>query len=108
MLGWIVPISGLLMERIVCTAFVWRSREPMATSCPCFVIFLDGALPCQVKENICSTGFVVDREDTSICRSHSYLLQLFARAGLAVVHTAEQSRWPKQVYSVRMYALQPC
>lgn len=61
-----------------------------------------------IKENICNLGFVVDRSDNSISRSHRYMLELFDLSGLKVLQHADQKRWPQEVYTVRMYATQPC
>lgn len=38
----------------------------------------------QVKENICKEGFVVDKEDNSLTRSNTYMLELFQKAGMSV------------------------
>eukprot|EP00884_Botryococcus_braunii_P008316 jgi/Botrbrau1/17486/Bobra.0054s0069.1 len=60
-----------------------------------------------VKENICKEGFIVDKEDTSLTRSHAYLLQLFDEAGMEVVCNKRQRDFPKGLFEVRMYALRP-
>ena len=60
-----------------------------------------------VKENVCEEGFIVDKDDASITRSHLYYQQLFQRAGLALAHTALQRNFPKGLFKVRMYALKP-
>lgn len=60
-----------------------------------------------VKENVCKEGFEVDEEDSSVTRSHEYMLQLFKRAGLRVLYAGLQKGFPRQLYKVRMYALQP-
>lgn len=38
----------------------------------------------QVKENICKEGFVVDKDDNSLTRSNTYMLELFQKAGMSV------------------------
>jgi protein N-terminal methyltransferase len=38
----------------------------------------------QVKENICKEGFVVDKDDNSLTRSNTYMLELFRKAGMSV------------------------
>ena len=40
-----------------------------------------------VKENVCKEGFVVDKDDSSITRSHEYMQELAVRAGMRVVQT---------------------
>ena len=57
-----------------------------------------------VKENVCSTGFVVDDSDRSLTRSHAYMLGLFERAGVSVSRHARQRDLPKGLFGVRMYA----
>lgn len=59
-----------------------------------------------VKENVCKEGFEVDKEDSSVTRSHEYMLQLFKDAGLRVLYAGLQKGFPRQLYRVRMYALQ--
>lgn len=58
-----------------------------------------------LKENVCESGFIVDTDDCSITRSHTYNLELFKRAGLQVANTALQRNFPKHLFKVRMYAL---
>ena len=60
-----------------------------------------------VKENICQDGFVVDKDDSSLSRSNAYMLQLFEAAGMQVLYNVQQRNFPKELYKVRMYALQP-
>ncbi|GIL67244.1 hypothetical protein Vafri_20686 [Volvox africanus] len=58
-----------------------------------------------VKENICKEGFVVDKEDSSLTRSNTYMLELFQRAGVQVLYNVKQRNWPKELFEVRMYVL---
>ncbi|GAB4813805.1 hypothetical protein N2152v2_000851 [Parachlorella kessleri] len=51
-----------------------------------------------VKENICGEGFVVDNDDASVTRSHQYMVELFDRAGLHLMHTALQKNFPKGLF----------
>ena len=67
--------------------------------------FVQGMI--MVKENICKTGFVVDKEDSSITRSHAYMMDLIQQSGLKVVHTQVQKDFPKELFTVRMYACAP-
>lgn len=60
-----------------------------------------------VKENVCKEGFEVDEDDSSVTRSHEYMLQLFKRAELRLLYSGLQKNFPPQLYKVRMYALQP-
>ncbi|KAK9801358.1 hypothetical protein WJX73_009936 [Symbiochloris irregularis] len=60
-----------------------------------------------LKENICTKGFVVDKEDASLTRSNAYLLQLFSRAKMQVLLNVQQRKFPKDLFKVRMYALKP-
>ena len=58
-----------------------------------------------VKENTCGEGFVVDRDDSSITRSHKYMQELFRRAGIPLLKKAKQTDFPKELFDVRMYCL---
>ncbi len=60
-----------------------------------------------VKENVCKEGFEVDEDDSSVTRSHEYMLQLFKQADLRLLYSGLQKNFPPQLYKVRMYALQP-
>ena len=57
-----------------------------------------------VKENVAASGFVVDREDRSLTRSHPYMLDLGRAAGLTCVADARQRGFPAGLFGVRMYA----
>ncbi|GFR43413.1 hypothetical protein Agub_g4494 [Astrephomene gubernaculifera] len=60
-----------------------------------------------VKENICKEGFVVDKDDSSLTRSNTYMLDLFERAGVQVLYNVKQRNWPKELFEVRMYVIKP-
>ena len=60
-----------------------------------------------LKENTCREGFVVDKEDSSLTRSDAYFRQLFVHAGVRVASHAAQREFPKELFKVMMYALQP-
>lgn len=60
----------------------------------------------QVKENICKEGFIVDKSDSSLTRSDAYMLDLFARCGVKVLANERQKNFPRELFDVRMYALQ--
>jgi protein N-terminal methyltransferase len=58
-----------------------------------------------LKENHCSKGFVVDKEDFSVTRSTPLFKSLFQKAGVDVVMEETQENWPNDLFGVRMYAL---
>ncbi|QDZ25261.1 alpha-N-methyltransferase [Chloropicon primus] len=60
-----------------------------------------------VKENNARKGFVLDKEDSSVTRSDSYLVQLFQKAGLKVVTSSIENDLPVGLFVVRAYALVP-
>lgn len=60
-----------------------------------------------VKENVCGTGFVVDRDDSSLTRSAAYYAGLVARADMATTYSVRQRGMPRDLYEVRMFVLKP-
>uniref|UniRef100_A0A7S3EDY7 Alpha N-terminal protein methyltransferase 1 n=1 Tax=Rhodosorus marinus TaxID=101924 RepID=A0A7S3EDY7_9RHOD len=58
-----------------------------------------------LKDNVCNTGFVVDKEDSSVTRSEKYLTELFAEAGVEVVTSRLQGDFPEHLFPVKMFAL---
>lgn len=60
-----------------------------------------------MKENNCKEGFIVDKDDSSLTRSHEYFLALFARAKMSVLKVKLQRNFPSELFAVRMYALRP-
>lgn len=63
-----------------------------------------------VKENLSNDGEgrdVFDEEDSSVTRTDEKLRRLFGEAGLRVVGTELQKGFPKDLFPVRIYALQP-
>lgn len=60
-----------------------------------------------LKDNVAKTGFLVDKEDSSIMRSNRYLKHLFHAADLQLVRETKQLDFPSDVFPVRTYALQP-
>mmetsp|Transcript_10622 Transcript_10622/g.30241 ORF Transcript_10622/g.30241 Transcript_10622/m.30241 type:complete len:255 (+) Transcript_10622:263-1027(+) len=60
-----------------------------------------------VKENICTSGFVVDKQDSSLTRSDEYMLELFKKCGATVLYNVKQRNFPRELFDVRMYALKP-
>lgn len=60
-----------------------------------------------VKDNVARSGFLVDKDDSSIMRSDRYMRHVFDRADLSVVKHARQLDFPRSIYPVRMYALRP-
>lgn len=61
----------------------------------------------QIKENIAGTAFVVDRSDNSISRTDKYMKALIRRAGLKLTADSTQKNWPKDLFTVKMYACAP-
>lgn len=60
-----------------------------------------------VKDNLARSGFLVDKEDSSIMRSDKYYKSLFERAGLELFEQQRQTGFPKSLFPVKMYALRP-
>nr|XP_043624559.1 alpha N-terminal protein methyltransferase 1 [Erigeron canadensis] len=58
-----------------------------------------------LKENLARSGFVLDNEDKSLTRSHVYFKELFRQCGLTIYNTKDQTKFPKELFPVRMYAL---
>mmetsp|Transcript_579 Transcript_579/g.1956 ORF Transcript_579/g.1956 Transcript_579/m.1956 type:complete len:267 (+) Transcript_579:108-908(+) len=58
-----------------------------------------------IKDNVCSKGFVVDKSDSSVTRSESYLKGLLDDAGVTIVKSISQKGFPKELFPVKMYAL---
>eukprot|EP00128_Syssomonas_multiformis_P015437 Colp12_sorted_trinity150504_noHs@833 len=64
-----------------------------------------GGLIC-VKENNTKQGFMLDKDDHSVTRSDSMLKAIFERAGLKLLLDEVQPKFPKQLFPVKMYALE--
>ena len=47
------------------------------------------------------------QDDSSLTRSNQYMLKLFEAADLRVLLNVQQKNFPKEIFKVRMYALQP-
>ena len=60
-----------------------------------------------MKENNARRGFVLDKEDSSITRSDSYLVELFRKADLRLVTSSVEDDLPQGLFIVRAYALLP-
>ena len=54
----------------------------------------------QVKENVCKTGFIHDKDDSSLTRSNAYMLELLARAGMRVLYNIKQKNFPRELFEV--------
>ena len=53
-------------------------------------------------------GFIVDKDDSSVTRSDSYLREIFTRARLLpALPPRTQRAFPRELFAVRMYALKP-
>jgi len=61
-----------------------------------------------VKENVTSSGEVErDDEDSSVTRPPEVLREIFGLAGLTIIKEFKQNKFPKELYDVHMFALQP-
>ena len=60
-----------------------------------------------MKENNAKDGFILDLEDSSITRSHEYLLHVIERAAMRCVEHRVQTEFPKELFTVSMYVIQP-
>ncbi|GBG61183.1 hypothetical protein CBR_g19259 [Chara braunii] len=58
-----------------------------------------------LKENNAKSGFVVDKEDSSVTRSNDYICELIGQAGLQILKVKLQKGFPKELFAVRMYAV---
>lgn len=58
-----------------------------------------------LKENLASSGFVLDKDDKSITRSDLYFKELFKRCGLHIYKSQDQRGFPQGLFPVKMYAL---
>jgi len=60
------------------------------------------------KENLTSSGNVEeDDEDHSVTRPEKLVLELFEKAGLHIEMCLTQTKFPKDIYPVKMFALRP-
>ena len=50
---------------------------------------------------------VILQEDKSLTRSHGYMQKLFAEAKMQLKFSSQQRNFPKELFAVHMYALQP-
>ncbi|OBT99051.1 hypothetical protein VE01_02476 [Pseudogymnoascus verrucosus] len=60
-----------------------------------------------VKENLTSEEDVYDETDSSVTRTEEKFKELFKEAGLQIVRTELQRGFPRELYPVRTWALQP-
>ncbi|KFY45946.1 hypothetical protein V494_00703 [Pseudogymnoascus sp. VKM F-4513 (FW-928)] len=60
-----------------------------------------------VKENLTSEEDVYDETDSSVTRTEEKFKELFKEAGLKIVRTELQRGFPRELYPVRSWALQP-
>lgn len=79
-----------------------------------FVAFIQQCMECLseqgiiiIKDNVARAGFLLDKDDSSIMRSNRYLVHLLKKAGVTVIKQTRQLDFPKSVYPVRMYAVEP-
>jgi len=57
------------------------------------------------KEDGTEELFFVDRDDSSVTRSHKYMEAIFEYAGMEVALSREQEGFPEELFPVPMYAL---
>jgi len=55
----------------------------------------------------CFEVVVCVQDDSSLTRSHAYMLKLFSQSDLQLRFSAKQRNFPKELFAVHMYALQP-
>lgn len=60
-----------------------------------------------VKENIAKDEDIFEDDDSSITRSMESYHRLFALAGLKIIKQEDQAKFPKEMYQITMFALQP-
>lgn len=60
-----------------------------------------------LKDNVVRSGFLIDKDDSSIMRSDKYLKHLFSKAQVEVIREIKQLDFPRDVFPVRIYALRP-
>ncbi len=60
-----------------------------------------------MKENNANVGFTLDLEDSSITRSHEYLLHIIEKTGMRCVEHRQQTGFPLELFPVRMYVIKP-
>ncbi|KAJ7449871.1 alpha-N-methyltransferase NTM1 [Mycena latifolia] len=83
-------------------AFLRRSRAALRDAARSLIV---------VKENLCadqpdgSAAIVFDEQDSSLTRSDMAWKNVFAQAGLQVIHEQVQEGLPAGLYVVKMYAL---
>lgn len=60
-----------------------------------------------LKDNVVRSGFLIDKDDSSIMRSDKYLKHLFSKAQIEVIRETKQLDFPRDIFPVRIYALRP-
>eukprot|EP01063_Lacrimia_lanifica_P000797 TRINITY_DN1039_c0_g3_i3.p1 TRINITY_DN1039_c0_g3~~TRINITY_DN1039_c0_g3_i3.p1 ORF type:complete len:251 (+),score=102.02 TRINITY_DN1039_c0_g3_i3:554-1306(+) len=60
-----------------------------------------------IKENTSSSGFIVDKDDSSLTRNDGHYRHLIAEGGGEVVKHAQQQDFPEELFKVFMYAVKP-
>jgi hypothetical protein len=79
-------------------AFLTRCREAIQGDPQALIV---------VKENIAKEGYVVDKTDSSVTRSFPILQAIFKQAGLRVLRDQRQPGFPRELFAVRLIALEP-
>lgn len=60
-----------------------------------------------MKENLAQGWDVFDEVDSSVTRTEEKFKEIFEKAGMVVKRTEIQRGMPKELFQVRMWALQP-
>lgn len=58
------------------------------------------------KENQAPLCFIFDRQDSSLTRNEKHFKYLFEKGGFSVIKEKMQEKFPKNLFKVKMFALQ--
>eukprot|EP01133_Synstelium_polycarpum_P013415 gene13415-15807_t len=74
----------------------------------CMAALAPGGMIC-IKDNTTKkeAEFIMDKEDNSVTRSDQHLCFLFESAGCKVIKSMLQPNFPKSLFPVRLYAIEP-
>ena len=59
-----------------------------------------------IKDNVAQIGVELDAQDSSVTRSEEKFHAIFNCAGLTIVKQQQQTRFPAELYQVKMVALE--
>jgi len=60
-----------------------------------------------IKDNLSTCEVEMDNQDSSVTRPRELMLDIFERANLKLVGERKQTKFPKGLYDVKMFALRP-